>query len=112
MEVLEMGLQKLNRADPSVEYYITKQGEHVLSTCGEVHLEKCLKDLKDDYLEGQVEFSTGEPIIPFKETCVNKSVRDKVRKAEKEYEQIGDESSSEEEQIEEGTYLDLEESKD
>lgn len=112
MELLEIGLQKLNRADPSVEYYVTKQGEHVLSTCGEVHLEKCLKDLKDDYLEGQVEFQTGEPIIPFKETCVNKFVRDKVRKAEKEYEQMGAESSSEEEQIEEGSYLDLEESKD
>lgn len=59
MPQLELGLQKLNRADPSVEYFITKQGEHVLSTCGEVHLEKCLKDLKDDYLEGQVAFKTG-----------------------------------------------------
>jgi translation elongation factor EF-G len=51
LQMLVFGLEKLNRADPSVEYYVTKQGEHVLSTCGEVHLEKCLKDLKDDYLE-------------------------------------------------------------
>ena len=50
-DMLVAGLKKLNRADPSVEYYVTKQGEHILSTCGEVHLEKCLKDLKDDYLE-------------------------------------------------------------
>lgn len=69
-----------------MEYYVTKQGEHILSTCGEVHLEKCLKDLKDDYLEGQINFTVGEPIIPFKETCVNRSIRDKVRKVSKEFE--------------------------
>ena len=80
LQILVFGLEKLNRADPSVEYYVTKQGEHVLSTCGEVHLEKCLKDLKDDYLERQVNFTTSEPIMPFKETCVNRHIRDKVRK--------------------------------
>ena len=79
-QILVAGLEKLNRADPSVEYYVTKLGEHVLSTCGEVHLEKCLKDLKDDYLEGQVLFTTSEPIIPFRETCFNRQVRDKIRK--------------------------------
>jgi translation elongation factor EF-G len=86
METLIAGLEKLNRADPSLEYYKTKQGEHVLSTCGEVHLEKCLKDLKDDYLDVQVGFSISDPIMPFKETCINKSVRDKVRKEKVEYE--------------------------
>lgn len=54
LDQLVEGIEKLNRADPSIEYFVTKQGEHILSTCGEVHLEKCLKDLKDDYLEGQV----------------------------------------------------------
>ena len=88
------GLEKLNRADPSVEYYVTKLGEHVLSTCGEVHLEKCLKDLKDDYLEGQVLFTTSEPIIPFRETCVNRQVRDKIRKKKQEFEEQQSESSS------------------
>lgn len=63
-----------------MEYYITKKGEHILSTCGEVHLEKCLKDLKDDYLSNQIEFTRSDPIMPFKETCINKFVRDKVRK--------------------------------
>jgi len=57
-----------------------------LSTCGEVHLEKCLKDLKDDYIEEKVGISTSEPIMPFKETCINKSIRDKVRKEKVEYE--------------------------
>jgi hypothetical protein len=39
-------------------------------------------------------------------------LRDKIRKAEKEYEALGAESSSEESEMEEGTYLDIEESKD
>jgi ribosome assembly protein 1 len=54
MDILIAGLNKLNRADPSLEYFVTPQGEHILSTCGEVHLEKCLKDLKDDFLDGKV----------------------------------------------------------
>ena len=68
------------RADPSVEFHVIKTGEFVLSTCGEVHLEKCLKDLKDDYAPG-VEFSISKPIIPFKETIINRSMRDKIVKA-------------------------------
>ncbi len=55
-------------------------------------------------------FTIGEPIIPFKETCVNKQVRDKVRKEKKEFEQSAS-SSSEESEPEEGTYM-TEESKD
>lgn len=51
----------------------------MLSTCGEVHLEKCLKDLKDDYAP-EVEFSISKPIIPFRETIINRSMRDKIVK--------------------------------
>ena len=52
LDTLIAALHKLNRADPSLDYFVTPQGEHILSTCGEVHLEKCLKDLKDDFLDG------------------------------------------------------------
>jgi hypothetical protein len=34
--------------------------------------------------------------MPFKETCVNRNVRDKVRKEKQEYEKQGESSSSEE----------------
>lgn len=61
---LIQGLTQMARADPSVEFYTTKQGENILSTCGEIHLEKCLKDLTDDYAPG-IEFEIGEPIMPF-----------------------------------------------
>jgi ribosome assembly protein 1 len=84
------------RADPSVEFYVTKKGEQILSTCGEVHLEKCLNDLRKDFAP-DIKFEIGEQIIPFKETITNRSVRDKVRKAEAEYEELNSSSESEEE---------------
>jgi hypothetical protein len=34
--------------------------------------------------------------MPFKETCVNRHIRDKVRKEKQEYEKQGESSSSEE----------------
>ena len=91
------GLTQMSRADPSVEFYTTKQGENILSTCGEVHLEKCLKDLTDDFAPG-IEFEIGEPIIPFKETILNRTMRDKQRKVQQVYEELNSssESSSEE----------------
>lgn len=91
------GLQKMARADPSVEFHITKQGENILSTCGEVHLEKCLKDLSDDYAPG-VEFEIGEPIIPFKETILNRTTREKKAKVQVVYEELNSSSESSEEE--------------
>ena len=67
------------RADPSIEFLISKNGEFILSTCGEVHLEKCLTDLKDDFAP-DIEFTISKPIIPFKETITNSCMRDKVSK--------------------------------
>jgi hypothetical protein len=41
-----------------------------------------------------VAFTTSEPIIPFKETCVNRQIRDKIRKKKQEFEEQKSESSS------------------
>ena len=90
------GLRQMSRADPSVEFFVTKHGENVLSTCGEVHLEKCLKDLSDDFAP-DVAFEIGEPIIPFKETIVNRTMRERIRKEQKNYEEINSSSESEDE---------------
>ena len=90
----------MSRADPSVEFYTTKQGENILSTCGEVHLEKCLKDLEDDYAPG-IGFEIGEPIIPFKETILNRSTRERQRKVQVVYEELGSSSESSDEDDEE-----------
>lgn len=87
----------MSRADPSVEFMTNKQGENILSTCGEVHLEKCLKDLQDDYAPG-IEFEIGEPIIPFKETILNCTTREKDAKTQVVYEELNSSSESSEEE--------------
>lgn len=68
MNRLVHGLQLLNQADPCVETYMTDNGEHVLCTAGELHLERCLKDLKERF--AGIEITSSEPVIPYKETFV------------------------------------------
>lgn len=52
MPQLVRGMKLLNQADPCVQVLIQETGEHVLVTAGEVHLQRCLDDLKER-LEGQ-----------------------------------------------------------
>jgi len=40
------GLKKLNKSDPSLEVYAQENGDVILATCGEVHLERCVRDLE------------------------------------------------------------------
>lgn len=100
MERLKEGLYKLDRADPSVNFYVNNQGEYILSTCGEVHLERCIKDLTDDFAKG-VKLKVSDPIITFKETIVNSKLADKrkLNKGSSQWEEV--ETSSDEEIVEE-----------
>ena len=43
-------------------------GEHVLVGTGEVHIQRCIDDLKKRY--ANVELKVSDPIIPFRETIV------------------------------------------
>lgn len=43
-------------------------GEHVLVGTGEVHIQRCIDDLKKRY--AKVELKVSDPIIPFRETVV------------------------------------------
>ena len=40
------GLKLLYQADPCVEVFLQETGERVLVTAGEVHLQRCLEDLR------------------------------------------------------------------
>lgn len=60
------GLRLLNRADPFVEVTVSARGEHVLAAAGEVHLERCIKDLKDRFARVSLEVSP--PLVSYKET--------------------------------------------
>ena len=67
MGELERGLRLLARADWSVAVDQLPSGEHVLGTCGEVHLERCLHDLKTAFAIG-VPLSVSAPIVPLRES--------------------------------------------
>lgn len=66
MPQLVKGMKLLNQADPCVQILIQETGEHVLVTAGEVHLKRCLDDLKERF--AKINISVSEPIIPFRET--------------------------------------------
>lgn len=65
---LENGLRLLNLSDPMVQVAVADNGEHILMTAGELHLERCLKDLKERF--AKVDIHASKPIIPYRETIV------------------------------------------
>nr|POE68497.1 elongation factor-like gtpase 1 [Quercus suber] len=66
MGALLKGLKLLNRADPFVEVSVSARGENVLAAAGEVHLERCKKDLTERFAKVKLEFSP--PLVSFRET--------------------------------------------
>lgn len=62
------GLKLLEQSDPCVIYEQMPSGEHVILTAGELHLERCLKDLRERYAKCDIQ--PGEPIVPYRETFV------------------------------------------
>lgn len=79
LQKLIRGLKLLNQADACATVHIQETGEIILNTAGEVHLEKCLEDLKLQY--AKVEINVSEPIVPFKETIVPPPKTDMVNEA-------------------------------
>ncbi|XP_033120660.1 elongation factor-like GTPase 1 [Anneissia japonica] len=69
MHLLVQGLKLLNQADPCVETLVQETGEHVIIAAGEVHLERCLDDLKKRF--AKIKINVSPPIIPFRETIIN-----------------------------------------
>lgn len=62
------GLKLLVQSDPCAEYEQLPSGEHVILTAGELHLERCLKDLRERF--AKCEIQAGEPIVPYRESIV------------------------------------------
>lgn len=51
-----------------MQIVLQESGEHVLITAGEVHLQRCLQDLRENY--AKIEIIASQPIVPFRETIV------------------------------------------
>ncbi|KAK0646543.1 P-loop containing nucleoside triphosphate hydrolase protein [Cercophora newfieldiana] len=62
------GLHLLVQSDPCAEYEQFSSGEHVLLTAGELHLERCLTDLRERFARCDIQPSA--PIVPYRETIV------------------------------------------
>lgn len=68
LEKMIHGLKLLVQSDPCAEYEQFESGEHVLLTAGELHLERCLTDLRERF--ARCELQVGEAIVPYRETIV------------------------------------------
>lgn len=79
LPALVKGLKLLNQADACVQVIVQETGEHVLITAGEVHLERCVDDLRERY--AKVDVNVSEPIVPFRETVVPPPTVDMVNEA-------------------------------
>merc|ERR1719487_1729178 len=74
------GLKRLSKSDPLVQCQIEESGEHIIAGAGELHLEICLKDLQEDFMNG-AKLKISEPVVSFRETvqevssktCLSKS---------------------------------------
>merc|ERR1711988_754995 len=65
------GLKKLSKSDPLVVCTTEESGEHVIAGCGELHVEICLKDLKEEY--AQCELIISDPVVSYRETVTEES---------------------------------------
>ncbi|XP_055954074.1 elongation factor-like GTPase 1 isoform X2 [Argiope bruennichi] len=68
MSSLVKGLRLLNQADPCVQVFVQETGEHVLVSSGEVHLQRCVEDLKERF--AKIDINVSAPIVPFRETII------------------------------------------
>merc|ERR1719492_429990 len=71
------GLKRLSKSDPLVQCSTSKTGEHIIAGAGELHLEICLKDLREQYLKG-AEVTVSEPVVSFAETVSELTGTDEV----------------------------------
>jgi len=66
------GLKRLSKSDPMVQTSIEESGEHIVAGAGELHLEICLKDLREEYCGG-IELKTSDPVVSYRETVTETS---------------------------------------
>ncbi|KAF6039034.1 hypothetical protein EB796_002651 [Bugula neritina] len=79
MDRLVKGMRLLNQADSCVQVIVQESGEHVLVAAGEVHLQRCLEDLRKRYC--CIAINVSEPIVPFRETIIEPPKHDMVNEA-------------------------------
>lgn len=61
------GMRLLSQADACVQTLVQCTGEHVIVASGELHLERCIQDLRELYAPG-LQFDVSPPLVSFRET--------------------------------------------
>jgi ribosome assembly protein 1 len=69
LDKMIIGMRLLEQSDPCAQYEVLESGEHVILTAGELHLERCLKDLRERFAKCDIQ--AGKPIVPYRESIVN-----------------------------------------
>eukprot|EP00766_Chilomastix_caulleryi_P006399 gnl/Chilomastix_caulleri/863.p1 GENE.gnl/Chilomastix_caulleri/863~~gnl/Chilomastix_caulleri/863.p1 ORF type:complete len:259 (+),score=82.70 gnl/Chilomastix_caulleri/863:245-1021(+) len=73
------GMTRLAKSDPCVQCFTLPSGEHIIAGAGELHLEICLKDLRDDFTGIPIKVSN--PVVSYKEHITENSSRQVMAKS-------------------------------
>ena len=65
------GLKRLSKSHPLVLCFTEESGEHIIAGAGELHLEICLKDLEEDFMQG-CPIVKSDPVVSYRETITEK----------------------------------------
>ncbi|CEM25456.1 unnamed protein product [Vitrella brassicaformis CCMP3155] len=65
------GLRRLSKSDPLVVCTTEESGEHIVAGCGDLHIEICIKDLREEY--AQIDIDVSDPIVSYRETVSQSS---------------------------------------
>mmetsp|Transcript_48394 Transcript_48394/g.153355 ORF Transcript_48394/g.153355 Transcript_48394/m.153355 type:complete len:850 (+) Transcript_48394:65-2614(+) len=74
------GLKRLAKSDPLVVCSMEESGEHIIAGCGELHIEICLKDLQEDFMNG-APINISDPVVSYRETVSDESSRTVISKS-------------------------------
>jgi len=83
MKHLVRGLRLLNQADANVVVALLETGEHVVVASGELHLERCIRDLRERFCPPDIKIRVSPPLISFRETVAEDLTVDSKKVAAK-----------------------------
>jgi len=81
------GLKRLAKSDPLVQCFTAPTGEHIVAGAGELHLEICIKDLREDFMKG-APIKMGQPVVSFCETVKAKTEMVVISKSPNKYNRV------------------------
>lgn len=81
------GLKRLAKSDPLVQCLTSRTGEHIIAGAGELHLEICLKDLREDFMKG-APIVQGKPVVSFCESVSAETCQTMIGKSPNKHNRI------------------------